>query len=639
MKFFKLSAGGAAAVVAAAAVLTGCAATAPAGAGKTSTAKAAYGDLLLGLSADGKIKLPVTNLNFEVSGTIKNVYVEAGGSVKKGDLLAELDDTELRLALETALKNLEKAEASYDDAAASQDYSVKTELASYEAAKEKLNAPFDEYTYGQAIANAETALARRKKELAEALDALEEARAKRISETYALTAERRQADMAEAEAALKEAEAALNEAEEDIADAFDGYSYKNSIAAAETNLARKKKDYDAAVQSYNSASIARESAYSAAEIASAESAAANAEKAMQSAKNSADDAETALKQANEAYTRAKEAYEKSAAESMEQTSENARKAMEAAKKAVESARRSLEDARLQAQNAQTDLENGVKSAKKQAETAEANAADAEASLKTAEANISRAREAYEKEMDSARRQLDTQLLKLQNLQGSSSSLTNALYAIEEAKLKVESAENDLVKTRITAPIDGTVLSVSAKAGETASQQTNRPGTVMGTGGGTGVITLCDPAVVYLTASVTEGDITGLSVGQTIRVTVDALGEENISAEIYSISSIPAADASGIITYEVVGILDEPNPDLRDNMSAFLTFVKKEKFGVLLIPNKAVFVEDGRQYVNVETAEGVYEKRAVTGGLSNGTQTEIADGLSAGETVAVGSVKS
>jgi hypothetical protein len=66
-------------------------------------------------------------------------------------------------------------------------------------------------------------------------------------------------------------------------------------------------------------------------------------------------------------------------------------------------------------------------------------------------------------------------------------------------------------------------------------------------------------------------------------------------------------------------------------------VQRERGDVLLVPNRAVFMEDELQYVNVVKADGSYEKRKVVCGLSNGVQTEVTSGLEAGESVLVGRV--
>jgi HlyD family secretion protein len=173
-------------------------------------------------------------------------------------------------------------------------------------------------------------------------------------------------------------------------------------------------------------------------------------------------------------------------------------------------------------------------------------------------------------------------------------------------------------------------------GEKVSESENTPNIFMGAASTqNSLITIRDLSEIYMTANIPEGDIVGLSVGQKIRMEVDALDGQVVPATVCSVSSIPSRDASGIITYEVIGVLDEFNPDIRDQMSVFLTFIKKEITDALLIPNKAVFIEDNRQYVNVRNADGTAEKRAVVCGFSNGAQTEVISGLEQGETVIVG----
>jgi multidrug resistance efflux pump len=50
----------------------------------------------------------------KVSGTVKNVYVNLGDTVKAGDVLFEIDDTSLRIAADQAAASLASAQANYD---------------------------------------------------------------------------------------------------------------------------------------------------------------------------------------------------------------------------------------------------------------------------------------------------------------------------------------------------------------------------------------------------------------------------------------------------------------------------------------------------------------------------------------------
>jgi multidrug efflux pump subunit AcrA (membrane-fusion protein) len=220
------------------------------------------------------------------------------------------------------------------------------------------------------------------------------------------------------------------------------------------------------------------------------------------------------------------------------------------------------------------------------------------------------------------------------------SISNAAFALEEARLNLEEAENNLRLVKMFAPIDGVVLSISRGVGESVSAQNSAAAGIMifGTGGsGNNFITLCDVTQIYLTASITEGDIVHITNGQPIQVTVDAIGGETFHGVVVNIDHIPTTDMNGITTYNVTCLLHDTSTVIKDGMNAYITFVHLEKPDVLLVPNKAVFMEDEMQHVNVQHADGTHEKRRILGGLSNGVQTEVISGLEAGETVIVGRI--
>ncbi len=54
-------------------------------------------------------------LSFGVSGTVSKVNVQVGDQVKKGDVLAELDTTDLELAIAQAEQEYLSQQATYSD--------------------------------------------------------------------------------------------------------------------------------------------------------------------------------------------------------------------------------------------------------------------------------------------------------------------------------------------------------------------------------------------------------------------------------------------------------------------------------------------------------------------------------------------
>jgi len=67
------------------------------------------GDIKIGFDADGKAYLPVIKLRFPLSGQLKNVMFETGDKIKKGDIIAKLEDKDYVNKLESARINYQQA--------------------------------------------------------------------------------------------------------------------------------------------------------------------------------------------------------------------------------------------------------------------------------------------------------------------------------------------------------------------------------------------------------------------------------------------------------------------------------------------------------------------------------------------------
>jgi multidrug resistance efflux pump len=185
-----------------AAVLSGCAAEAEEGGTKTTEQTVVRGDLVLGLGADGRVALPVSNLNFGVSGTVSKIYVSVGDSVKAGDLLAELDDSSYQFAISSARNNLTKSQTSYDSAVSQYNHTILSDEKELNKLRNSIAAGFDDYSYQTAITDARTTLERKRDDLAKA--------------------------------------------EQKMENPFDSYSYDSQIAEAEKTLAARQKEFDEA---------------------------------------------------------------------------------------------------------------------------------------------------------------------------------------------------------------------------------------------------------------------------------------------------------------------------------------------------------------------------------------------------------
>ena len=572
------------------ATLAGCAKKEASTGGGTANKQVSRGDLIVGLTADGTVALPVTNLSFEVEGTVKAVHVSAGDTVQKGDVLAELDDTDVQLGIETAKNQLAKAESNYADALWSYTYGLDSTAQNLQNSKNSLNEKFDSFDYDNAVTEAKKTLEKRKSELAEA-----EAKAKN---PYDSLASDRQ--LADAEALVKTRTTELSDAQANNRNPFSSTSYDRQIADAKAEVKEKEDRVYELLWSDDTAG------YEA------------AQKALETA-------QTKLKRLQEDMATAKDQATKDAKAKLE----TAQKNLENAQQAL---RRLKEDIALAKTDAQTKADDTLK-------TARENLAAAQTALTKAEKNLEKAKKDFTDSLKKNTASYELQLESYNKDKKGSTAVNNAATAVKDAELALQEAENKLQKVQIISPIDGQIISVTKKEGEKVNASSNTGFMGLGTAGsGNAVVTVCDPSEIYLTANITEGDIVGIEAGQEVRVQIDSIGDQKFGGKVLSISSLPTTDSAGITSYAVTIRLDEANPVIRDGMAALLTFVRLEHTSVLMIPNKAVFIEEGRQYVNVLQKNGGYEKREVQCGLTNGTETEVLSGLEEGDTVAVGQVK-
>jgi multidrug efflux pump subunit AcrA (membrane-fusion protein) len=254
---------------------------------------------------------------------------------------------------------------------------------------------------------------------------------------------------------------------------------------------------------------------------------------------------------------------------------------------------------------------------------------AEASVNAAQKNLDGAFAKYQSDMATTKENYDLQKLKYDNLVNSNISVTNAKYSVDVAQAKVTEASENIKNADLYAPISGTVAQINGLPG---AWMAGKPATTSTTGASSPFMILTDATKVRIASAINEGDIGGIELGQLVKVNVEALGLIGLTGKVVEISTIPKIDNSGIVTYSVIAELDEVNEQILDGMSTFVSFIKREKENVLLLSNKAIFMEEGKQYVWVQHEEEELEKREVVAGLTNGSQSEIVEGLTAGETV-------
>jgi macrolide-specific efflux system membrane fusion protein len=204
-------------------------------------------------------------------------------------------------------------------------------------------------------------------------------------------------------------------------------------------------------------------------------------------------------------------------------------------------------------------------------------------------------------------------------------LQNA-YDIANARLMKAKADQDYAKAQlsyatITAPISGTIASVTTQQGETVAAGLNAPT----------FITIIDLNKLEVNAYVDETDVGKIGVGQEALFTVDTFADKDFKGKVTAIYP-RAVLQENVVNYITLISIQNSEGKLKPDMTANVTVTLKKKTGVLAVPGAAVVREGGKKFVMLQTKDGKSTRREVKTGWKEGTYLEIVSGLKEGDTV-------
>jgi HlyD family secretion protein len=211
---------------------------------------------------------------------------------------------------------------------------------------------------------------------------------------------------------------------------------------------------------------------------------------------------------------------------------------------------------------------------------------------------------------------------------SEAKVAQAEAEVAQAQAAVDRADEELNYATIRSPIHGMVLSRDVEIGSPVSSILN-----MGAAA-TLVMVLGDISQVYVRGKVDEADIGVVKLGQPSRIKVETFKDKTFDGKVTQISPL-GVDKDNVVTFEVKVSINNPGGELRANMTANAEIVLEEHKGVLLVPESAVIYDTQRNASLEFPAPGKpkgREKRPIKTGISNGTRTEVTDGLREGEQV-------
>jgi len=242
--------------------------------------------------------------------------------------------------------------------------------------------------------------------------------------------------------------------------------------------------------------------------------------------------------------------------------DNGEASLQVASVSLDQMRQSVETARVQLEQAKQTLvrQQGLW---KQQLTTRADLEKAENDVKTAESSL--------QERDKSAKAQESRIMQER------ASLDNAKY--------------DLSKVRIESPIDGIVTRRNIQEGETAMIGTmNNAGTVL--------LTLADMSIIQAEVEVDETNIPSVRLGQTAKITIDAIPDKTFKGHVTEIGNSPiqaTGQQTGSTTqatnFKVVVVLDEKVPEVRPGFTCTADITTATRQGVPAVPIPSVAVRE------------------------------------------------
>lgn len=228
-------------------------------------------------------------------------------------------------------------------------------------------------------------------------------------------------------------------------------------------------------------------------------------------------------------------------------------------------------------------ENDLKTAEASIKNQMAQLAVRQANLAKVEAEYNRQKVMYAQDATS-RSELESALASYKTAQA---DITAINAQIEQSRLTLATAKEDLGYTQIVAPMDGTIVAIVTEEGQTVNANQSAPT----------IVKLAKLDTMTIKAEISEADVMKVEEGQTVYFTTLGNSEKKIYAKLRQVEPAPnsintdtntsSSSSSSAVYYNA--LFDVPNEDgkLRIDMTAQVYIVLDEARNVMTIPAAAI----------------------------------------------------
>ncbi|WP_336290721.1 macrolide transporter subunit MacA [Aeromonas dhakensis] len=213
-------------------------------------------------------------------------------------------------------------------------------------------------------------------------------------------------------------------------------------------------------------------------------------------------------------------------------------------------------------------------------------------------------------------------------------LQGALAEVDNAQIKVERAKTELGYNRIQAPMDGTVVSIVTRQGQTLAASQTVPT----------LLKLANLETMTVKAQISEADVTRVKAGMPVYFTLMGDPDTRYHGTLRTVELAPtnineqatSTTATNNAAVYYYALFDVPNPDhtLRVAMTTQVTIVLGERKQVLTIPQTALGKRLGENEYEVTLLkeDDQKETRRIKTGMKDDIKVEVVSGLSEQEKV-------
>ena len=186
----------------------------------------------------------------------------------------------------------------------------------------------------------------------------------------------------------------------------------------------------------------------------------------------------------------------------------------------------------------------------------------------------------------------------------------------EARIAAAQATLDL--TQLTAPFDGTITEVNLKEADRVA-----PGVT--------AFRIDDLSRLIIDVQVSEVDINRIQIDQPVNLSFDAILDKEYHGQVIQVAQVGTV-VQGVVQFNDSVELTDADEDVRPGMTAAVNIIVEQLDDVLLVPNRAVRLVDGKRVVYILQDQEL-ETVKITLGATSDSESEVIDGeLNAGDLI-------